>query len=100
MIGAPEQTSKVFLNLTADSQFLTSHKSVVEQEIEKEIQYMKDLIMSQIYCSDTECLNFSLASPEFYDEIFFSALRDMLSNQEIKIKHILCANNQAIKITK
>lgn len=86
-------TSKVLLNISSDFAFGIDHKAVIKNEIQKEIQYMKDLVLGKIYDSDTKALNFSHANPEYFDDIFFNALRDMLANDEIKVKHILLTSN-------
>ena len=85
--------SKVLLNITSEHEYGMDHKIVIKNEIQKEIQYMKDLVLSQIYDLETKSVNFSHTDPEHYDDIFFNALRDMLSNDEIKVKHILLTSS-------
>lgn len=77
-----------------------NHKSILEQEIKKEIQYMKDLITEVIYDPDTKSLDFTKAtSPEVYDQIFNNSLKDTLEIQKLKVKHIQCTGSSDHKIT-
>ena len=67
-----------------------NHKSFLEHEIQKEIQFMKDLILGNLYDNETKWLDLAKASSiEIYDQIFFNSLKDLIINENLKIKHII-----------
>ena len=57
---------------------------------------MKDLILGTLYDNQTKWLDLAkISSTEIYDQIFFNSLSDLVSNDNIKIKHIIwCSSNE------
>jgi len=76
-----------------------NHKVILKHELDKQLGYMKDLILNKLYDSDTKCLDFTKAtSADIYDEVFLLSLKTILISKSIKIKHIICCSTADMKL--